>query len=1012
MSTPRPDCPDSPCWQALLEDALPLEQRERCERHLESCPNCQERIDLGEEYQAILRRLGRQFGDPTATPADPTLLEIRDRLTRANLSEPSKPESGDLSFLRPAGRPDLLGLLGEYEVQEVIGEGGMGLVLKAFDPALRRLVAIKVMAAAIAGNATARRRFTREARAAAAVSHDHVVAIHGVHEAEGLPYLVMQYVPGESLQARLDRNGPLEVVEIVRIGLQTALGLAAAHSQGLIHRDIKPANLLLEDGLAKVKITDFGLARLADDVQLTQHGVVAGTPEYMAPEQARGETIDHRADLFSLGSVLYALCTGQPPFRASTTLAVLRRVSDEAPRPIRDLNPDVPAWLEAFIARLMAKDPVDRFQSAAEVAALLETYLAHLRQPTHVTAPELPLASNAPKRVISNQSSVISRWSLVTGHWSLITSAAVALLLVLGLGIGWWALAGDGPEPRPQEHRRFWDFRQPFDTLSPAVVFGPQGAAVVTTDAKGLRITLPADRSNPELDVGVELPLRIGGNFDIDVGYELLAVGEPTPEAGAGVQLMIVFDSAPEQAAKLTRMRKPTDPFDPPSRKFEHVGSKGETFGAARIHYGPDGKETKLDVLNFRAGGPQGRLKLKRVGSQLEYWCVDGKSEYHKVRSVSVGAEDLHLIRLIGYSGNRPVAVDVRFSDLVVDADRVKELKRGATVLGGTFARPRRYLWLALGLFAAVFVSIGALGYYRYRGKRNSLTSEDTEAGNETTTPPISFQCSGCHRKLKARPDLAGKKVRCPQCGNQVAVPALQESKSLPPEGRTWPALKLAAVVAVPVVILLLIVVAVWMGAKSTPPPVSDENPFRTAVERVRALESDTIDVNSHPEVTDKDLALLQGLPNLRHLNLEHTSVTDAGMKDVARCTNLVSLYVSWTGVTDAGLAELRNLKRLENLRLNELDVTDAGLVHVQAFPQLRKLSLFRTQVTDAGMVHLKDLFFLEHLSLDQTAVTDRGLRPLHELSNLRYLTVWESKVTDAGAREIRAALPRLRVNK
>src|SRR5262249_47297334 len=171
--------------------------------------------------------------------------------------------------------------------------------------------------------------------------------------------------------------------------LQTASGLAAAHAQGLIHRDIKPANLLLENGIARVRITDFGLARMTDDAHVTQNGVVAGTPEYMAPEQARGEPIDHRGDLFSLGSVLYALCTRVPPFRGATTVAVLRHVSDQAPRPIRELNPDIPVWLERLVERLMARDPAERFQSAAEVVELLEGYLAHLRQPTTTPAPNL-----------------------------------------------------------------------------------------------------------------------------------------------------------------------------------------------------------------------------------------------------------------------------------------------------------------------------------------------------------------------------------------------------------------------------------------------------------------------------------------------------------------------------------------------------------------------------------------------------------------------------------------------
>src|SRR5438128_3116664 len=129
----------------------------------------------------------------------------------------------------------------------------------------------------------------------------------------------MQYVAGQSLKDKLDRQGPPELRQVLRIGMQIASGLAAAHKQGLVHRDVKPANILLENGVERVKITDFGLARAADDAILTQSGVVAGTPAYMAPEQAAGEQVDHRADLFSLGSVLYALCTGRPPFRAAGT---------------------------------------------------------------------------------------------------------------------------------------------------------------------------------------------------------------------------------------------------------------------------------------------------------------------------------------------------------------------------------------------------------------------------------------------------------------------------------------------------------------------------------------------------------------------------------------------------------------------------------------------------------------------------------------------------------------------
>src|SRR5205823_5802398 len=223
-------------------------------------------------------------------------------------------------------------------------------------------------------------------RAAAAVSHDHIVTIHAVEPGD-LPYLVMEFVSGISLQARLDRDGPLPPRDIARIGLQAANGLAAAHAVGLVHRDIKPANILLENSVERVKITDFGLARAADDANLTQSGVITGTPNYMSPEQAAGTPVDARSDLFSLGSVLYALCTGHPPFRAETPLAVLRRVCDDPVRAPREANPDVPDWLDAIVRKLLAKNPADRFQTADEVAELLGQLLAHLQQPNAVPMP-------------------------------------------------------------------------------------------------------------------------------------------------------------------------------------------------------------------------------------------------------------------------------------------------------------------------------------------------------------------------------------------------------------------------------------------------------------------------------------------------------------------------------------------------------------------------------------------------------------------------------------------------
>ncbi|QDT14937.1 WD40 repeat domain-containing serine/threonine protein kinase [Alienimonas californiensis] len=331
--------------------------------------------------------------------------------------------------------PPLPETLGDYRVLEPVGRGGMGVVWRARDRRLDRIVAIKALAPQLAADPVARRRFVREARAAAAVTHPHVVTIHAVEPDGPTPFLVMEYVAGRSLKEKLDADGPLELRETLRIGAQIAAGLAAAHERGLIHRDVKPGNVLLENGVERVKLTDFGLARVADDVALTRTGQIAGTPQYMSPEQAEGTLIDVRSDLFSLGGVLYAMAAGRPPFRGDSTLTVLRGVCDLSPRPLREENPEVPPWLAALVERLLAKNPDDRGLSAAEVAALLNRRLTELENPGLPTLPEseavLPpdrspsphLASNPTRRPARGRG--LRRWA---------TAAAVLLASLVGMG--------------------------------------------------------------------------------------------------------------------------------------------------------------------------------------------------------------------------------------------------------------------------------------------------------------------------------------------------------------------------------------------------------------------------------------------------------------------------------------------------------------------------------------------------------------------------------------------------
>ncbi len=367
--------------------------------HVEECDRCRKRMDDlsadSHHWQKTIKALSNRPGDEGNQP----LLQERyapavphSMLAHEAVSKLLGAEQLAQQLLSPPSHPEMLGRLGRYEVERLIGAGGMGVVFKAFDTELNRPVAIKVLAPHLASCGSARQRFAREAKAAAAVVNDHVVPIHNVEIEGETPFLVMKYIDGESLQARLDREGPLELEEILRIVMQVAVGLAAAHQQGLVHRDIKPANILLEHGLERALITDFGLARAVDDANLTNSGFHAGTPQYMSPEQVAGQTVDCSSDLYSLGSVLYALCTGRPPFRAENSFGVMKRITEDTPRPIHETNPRIPIWLDCIANRLLAKRPDQRPQSAALASELFAQCLKHVQNSSDGKLPSMVVA--------------------------------------------------------------------------------------------------------------------------------------------------------------------------------------------------------------------------------------------------------------------------------------------------------------------------------------------------------------------------------------------------------------------------------------------------------------------------------------------------------------------------------------------------------------------------------------------------------------------------------------------
>jgi hypothetical protein len=495
MSATEP-CPDPRDLELLLLGQLPEPQADSLERHLLACDSCVRRLRGHRHGDRLVEALRGQAADPRQT-ADASVEALMKRLLtegrpwaepvtvtpghgRPARTSPEAVAQDVRALLAPPRAEGELGWLGRYRVLKVLGSGGMGIVLEAEDTALRRPVALKVLKAALAPGSSAPQRFLQEARATAAVVHDHIVTIHDVDEAavagaaEGaptrnVPFLAMQLLRGETLEARLQREGRLPTGEVLRIGREVAAGLAGAHACGLIHRDVKPANIWLEEPAGRVKILDFGLVRATGaagpaaelvsptatpvaDLRLTQEGAIIGTPAYMAPEQALGRlAVDARCDLFSLGCVLYRLCTGRLPFQGADTVSTLCAVAAEEPPPPAQLIPGLPQALSDLVMRLLAKRPEDRPAGAGQVVEAL-------------VAIERGLATPRRRR----------RWAAVAG--------AAGLLLALGLWYGW---PSPGLRPPPEQG-------QPAAAPAPLAAVGPNVPTDVTDEVRVINTRIRA----------------------------------------------------------------------------------------------------------------------------------------------------------------------------------------------------------------------------------------------------------------------------------------------------------------------------------------------------------------------------------------------------------------------------------------------------------------------------------------------------------------------------------------
>ncbi len=617
-------CPDDSVLEDLVAGRLAWDLVEQWTAHIDTCANCQRGILT----QPSLANLEAWLPELKHAKSDkPHLRQAIDKvkLLRGSTPLPGSHEA-DPHESQAAANPTAFTDDG-FELLGTIGRGGMGVVYRARDKSLNRVVAIKTLAPELVIDPSARKRFLREARSAAAVTHPNVITVYTVSEKPPQPYLVMEYVEGISLQQQLDRGGTISIVNVVRIGRQLGAALTAAHSKGVIHRDIKPGNIILNAQAGKVMLGDFGLARVGGHSRLTRSGTIVGTPAFIAPETIESESsADHRADLFSLGAVLYAMCSGDSPFQTDSLLGTLHRVSSVDPAKLSDQAPHVPLWLSDVVMRLLAKNPNDRFQSAVDVCEALR------RGPTENASSERTAAVNETKPLKTfpgtssksgSASSVRVRAKRKTVN-PIAKYLGIAASILLPLGLAVFLLSNDGG-------------RQQAGNEKPSQASGDAGPNKPIGRIASSEIAMKTD-GNVEENVFIV----------IDEGQELI---------GAFDTLADAVDHLPSRATIQIRSNEAID-IEPCS-----IDGHGVTMMAApgftpSLHFEPDLEEEYESMI-----ATEGSLKL--VGLELRLPAHVDEETFSLIDVCDQGSLQLTDCRLVvedmGYclSGDSESTIDV-----------------------------------------------------------------------------------------------------------------------------------------------------------------------------------------------------------------------------------------------------------------------------------------------------------------------------------------------------------------
>jgi Leucine-rich repeat (LRR) protein len=895
-------CPEQNAYQCLIHGELPPSDVERLSEHLAGCSSCAAAVQtlLGDDTLLSAIR---------GAPVDaPTGEEVPADLTRRLLALAARGPASTAEFtplLAPPQGPDEIGRLAHYRVLKVLGEGGMGVVFLAEDVRLSRTVALKTMKPELAAEPRHRQRFLREARAAAKVEHDHIVPIYDVGEERGVPWLAMPFLKGQSLDGLLKRVEVLEPAQAARLAAQVAKGLAAAHAAGLIHRDVKPANIWVEpEGGGRAKLLDFGLAREQrpqrerGEEPLTRSGAVVGTPAFMAPEQARGEPLDGRADLFSLGCVLYRAVTGRLPFQGQGMMATLMALATETPPAPHEVIPAVPRPLSALIMTLLAKDRSARPASASAVAAALE---ALPEKPTGSVQLALPVAPRQeesspgahPTDVAARPAPVVAprrRWRLAT---------AAVLLLALGgaLAVGVVVIIRNRD--------------------------GKEVGRVTVPDGGSAEIKQDGDKGKPKgnpADVG---PDRRAAEWVLSMGANRITIrqdgqrrvigGEAKDLPATGfVVVSVWFWAAKVDDAGLVHLKDLTNLTD---LSLEDTA----VSDAGLVHLKDLTNLTNLDLDNTRVSDA-GLVHLKGL-TRLTHLGLSGTR-----------VSDAGLTQLVNLPLARIDLMDSRVS------------ARGFTTLNSkgvqTTGEPRPSL-------AEELVAEGATLLIRSgEGKADRLVR--TIAG----LPREPFlvrraDCTGVRKplgpllvRLSHRREYEFERLEA----LDLSGCAIDDLQFAPPRE----CLQELNVSGTKVTDLRPL-----FGLSRLRKLSLDRTPVTSLGPVAEMTDLQELSATGAP-ITDIALQALENMPNLRKLDLSRTGVTGRGLGYLARLPKLAQLSLAGSKVSDLVAEEVGALTRLEQLSLAGCTFSDAGLKHLAGMSHLTQLDLTGTQVTGDRVADLQ----------------------------------------------------------